>query len=296
MFFLFLSRGAFLLQIMKRIILITFFIFFDYAISYESNCYFGTYIVQQPPFGSCSGFRVCEKGYYCSNGIKYPCPAGKYGDTEGNTNETCNGLCHAGFYCPIGSKTSTAFYCGGYGRFYCPIGSKQPIIAPDGYYTVDTENSDYELSITYRSNIIICPFGHYCINGIKYQCKDGYYGNEEGLKSENCSGICSEGWYCPVGSTLPFQNPCPKNASFYCPQGSIKPLITAVGYYAIKPHLNDGGGYGSQTACPKGFYCLDGKRFKCSGGRFGAILKQTNSSCSGLCRKGFFFVIIIWLY
>ena len=32
---------------------------------------------------------ICEPGYYCVNGVKLPCPIGRYGDTFGLTSSDC---------------------------------------------------------------------------------------------------------------------------------------------------------------------------------------------------------------
>ena len=38
----------------------------------------------------------CEKGYYCISGIRFPCPAGKYGDLLAQTGAASCKSCHAG--------------------------------------------------------------------------------------------------------------------------------------------------------------------------------------------------------
>ena len=66
-----------------------------------NNCYNGAYQVKDLPFDACSGFRYCEKGYYCQNGIKYLCPSGYYGDSIGLTSSNCTGKCSSGYSCNI---------------------------------------------------------------------------------------------------------------------------------------------------------------------------------------------------
>ena len=55
----------------------------------------------------------CEAGHYCSgDGVKRPCPAGRYGQPvvglAGLSSAECSGLCHRGFWCPEGSTQPMA--------------------------------------------------------------------------------------------------------------------------------------------------------------------------------------------
>ena len=90
-------------------------------------------------------------------------------------------------------------------------------------------------------------------------------GNEQGLTSAACSGICAAGYYCPEGSTSLKRVQCallpssheqlvstvsissdttmtleaaptssqPLYDAVYCPVGSIKPLLASTGYYTV---------------------------------------------------------------
>ena len=49
----------------------------------STSCYEGTYKVASPPYGKCSGYRVCEIGKYCVNEKMHSCPAGYYGNAVG---------------------------------------------------------------------------------------------------------------------------------------------------------------------------------------------------------------------
>ena len=45
-------------------------------------------------------------------------------------------------------------------------------------------------------------------SGIReFKCKAGYYGNQEGMSDEKCSGPCDPGTFCLLGSTV--ATPCP---------------------------------------------------------------------------------------
>ena len=54
---------------------------------------------------------MCEKGFYCENGIKIPCPAGTFGSEEGLSSSFCSGLCSKGHYCLAGSTNRKQFPC-----------------------------------------------------------------------------------------------------------------------------------------------------------------------------------------
>ena len=58
---------------------------------------------------------ICPIGHYCKpskagEGIFYarPCPAGKFGETQGLSSEACTGPCPVGHKCPAGTATPVA--------------------------------------------------------------------------------------------------------------------------------------------------------------------------------------------
>lgn len=61
------------------------------------------------------GQAVCDRGYFCTDGLIQPCPRGRYGDAVGLTDSVCTQICPAGYFCPEGSPT--------------------PIICPPGHYS-----------------------------------------------------------------------------------------------------------------------------------------------------------------
>lgn len=64
----------------------------------------------------------CPKGHYCVGGVRYRCPAGRYGATVGMSLQSCTGECSEGYYCPEGSVEPQQFKCGT-DDVYCPAGS-----------------------------------------------------------------------------------------------------------------------------------------------------------------------------
>ncbi len=57
---------------------------------------------------------------YCSNGMRYVCPGGFFGNSSGLNTSVCTGGCSAGYYyCPAGSTNlnATAIRCGGTDKY-----------------------------------------------------------------------------------------------------------------------------------------------------------------------------------
>ena len=172
----------------------------------------------------------CEPGYYCTYGVRTPCQSGYYSDVLGANSSYCKGPCTAGYYCESASPSPTQHLCGNSSQ-YCPIGSSTPTLVPLGYYSVNG-------TISTKSAIQICPPGSYCIGGVRRPCTAGYVAVGYGSSSAQCDGVCSAGYYCPLGSA--FMIPCPSGTyglvstissdctgpcspGYYCPLGSTSP-------------------------------------------------------------------------
>ena len=170
----------------------------------------------------------CDPGYYCTGGIKYPCPPGSYNWRFGLPSATCP-LCAPGYYCPsylTPQPTSIApsytqwpqapqtvanpFPCGSL-AYYCPTGSSYPLLTPAGSYTDGGNGTTGSVSTT-------CPPGSYCANGLKTPCPRGRYGATSGLSTRVCTAPCPAGFYCPVGTAVPIA--CPQDQ--YAVEGSWK--------------------------------------------------------------------------
>lgn len=52
---------------------------------------------------------ICPPGFYCTGGVRFACPAGVYGETQGLSTAECTAPCPAGGVCPIGSIEP--FFC-----------------------------------------------------------------------------------------------------------------------------------------------------------------------------------------
>jgi len=68
-----------------------------------------------------------------------------------------------------------------------------------------------------------CPLGSYCLNGIQYKCKMGYYGIAERASNEDdACAVCPAGYFCLEGTDNLELNPCPRG--HYCPVMTGLPL------------------------------------------------------------------------
>lgn len=131
-----------------------------------------------------------------------------------------------------------------------------------------------------------CPVGSFCMGGVQYLCPEGYYGDKELETSNECSGRCKPGYYCPIGSTSPTQMEC-GGPNVICPERSTIPRYVRAGYYSNEedpPNTKT-----SEVLCPPGFYCPgDGLRHKCPAGYFGYLAGLSDETCNGLCNPGYY--------
>ena len=143
---------------------------------------------------------VCEPGFYCVSGQRFPCPARRFGATLGLTNALCSGICAAGHFCPEQSISDKQRQCGR-SDLYCPVGSQAPLPVAQGFYTIGgDEQIEGRPQNTTRDWQLICEPGHYCEGGIKRQCPARVYGEVAGLSDKSCSGVCPPGYFCPPGT------------------------------------------------------------------------------------------------
>ncbi|CAN0204338.1 unnamed protein product, partial [Discosporangium mesarthrocarpum] len=115
-------------------------------------------------------------------------------------------------------------------------------------YQGDANKDPYDLT---QSSEALCGPGSWCEGGRRFPCYEGFYGNEFGLTSGNCSGTCAPGFLCPNGSVSAAEIPC----------GAL---------------------------APPGFFADEGLLFSCAPGRYGATPGLSTPRCSGECQQGFF--------
>lgn len=211
--------------------------------------------------GLCAEPDLCPPGRYLSwnfvgSGLTQfaclRCPGGKFGNISGHSSQFCSGECEAGCYCTTGSISSCEYLCGG-PAFFCPKGSSEPMVAGAGMKTIDAIGESGENTSSVRVSVSPCSPGHYCQNGVEFECPVGVFGNGEMLSSPACSGICQPGYYCPKGTILPII--CP--VGYYCPDG-VQKIQCPAGWYGATQGLTHRQCSGT---CRQGYYCPQGSVF-----------------------------------
>ena len=225
-----------------------------------------------------SAQALCPPGSYCIDGIKYACPAGRYGNVQGEVDPLCSGVCEEGFYCPEGSTRPTQIECGDV-DVYCPEGSSMPTPVDVGFYSIGGDSD------TTRTDQEQCQPGYWCEAGTRQACFAGHYGSEYGMSSGNCSGPCDAGFFCGEQSTTPTQNVC-GGTNVFCPVGSVNPTQVSPGHYTVDPV--DGGGFSAERLCGIGRYCQNGTELECLPGYYGSSFGLTEPTCDGPCDAGYF--------
>ena len=114
-----------------------------------------------------TGEAQCSPGYYCDEGVRFACPAGRYGSitTWGLTSANCSGECSTGYFCPQGSTSPRQEPCGigaFPARYYCPPSTDERLVVSDGYYSSPESNSE-----EHRESQLPCPQQYDCVNGTR---------------------------------------------------------------------------------------------------------------------------------
>ncbi|MGH0137990.1 UNVERIFIED_CONTAM: hypothetical protein FKN15_065321 [Acipenser sinensis] len=239
---------------------------------------------------------LCPRGHYCSEGsaVPQPCPPGHYSNTTKNTalsdclpcpqGFSCDGQglsapsgsCQAGYFCPPGQNSSRpASYTCTAGHM-CPQGSSQQSPCPPGTYqdqhgqalcktciagfscsgTIQTETG----LLVGTQNPTPCPKGHYCPPGTtlgrESPCPTGTFNNRTGLSDVSECVSCPAGEYCSSAGLSQPTGAC--MTGFLCFLG------------AFSPHpLGDSTG----RICTPGFYCPQGttRMLPCRAGTFSTL-------------------------
>ena len=98
-------------------------------------------------------------------------------------------------------------------------------------------------------------------SGIReFKCKAGYYGNQEGMSDEKCSGPCDSGTFCLLGSTV----------ATPCPTGHYNPAPAAI----------------SCQGCPKGFYADETGQSTCQRCKAGTYAISVGTPLCNKCGPG----------
>ena len=289
----------------------------------------------------------CIQGYYCLAGASkpLPCPPGTYSSSTSTTSYSNCSNCPAGSYCPAGSVSSTVCKNG----YYSLANAAECYACPGGYYCaggIQTSCPAGSYCPLGSSTFITCPLGYYCQAGSSEgtPCPAGKYGSSTGLNavgqcttatagyytvigSSSDTGLCEPGYYCPAGSSGPYENPCPAGtnltapggtssssclacpAGFYCKLGTAFPVKCPLGYYCpastSTPIFCPSGTAGlttglnsssSCTSCPSGTYCSQPGLLVADGNcvlgyicAAGSTVSTGSSTCpsGGYCQPGF---------
>ena len=236
----------------------------------ELECPSGTY---QPYANATSSSECleCPGGYKCpvASIQKIECGKGYFSVPR---NESCH-LCREGHYCGSATTSLSMMTTGGgdwnnagdlsgvcFDGTVCPVGmDRAPNLINDA-----------------------CPAGHYCTLGRKQECPGGTYnpfiggmnltsclltppGHYSISSSENVTGLCNPGHYCPLKSDSPDKVQCRKGtfrkdygagsedecstclAGGFCKAGSIIPETCPEGSFCIS-------GVSNAETCPLGTY------------------------------------------
>ena len=217
----------------------------------EGSCLAGYYC----PFNSGTLNILNTGGTDANNPLRVQ--AGRVGNA-GAGDPGGSAECPAGYYCPAGTAaTSEASgekpkecgsgeQAGRQERYYCPAGSGSPTFIDAGFYAVGEGDSSRP---TYtRTSQEPCNPAKYCPGGAssgaspgqQIDCPAGKYGATTELKTDQCSGDCSPGFYCPIGSDQEDERRCASDANrntqanperYYCPKGSAVPSEIAPNDY-----------------------------------------------------------------
>jgi hypothetical protein len=214
------------------------------------------------PPGGVKARRDCPRGTYGTvEGQCLPCPRGTFGALPGVTNSSCSGACSGGYLCAEGSTTADPTLCGS-AKYYCSPGAEKRELVPLGHYSTPLPEapSSSLWSERVRSGSAQCEAGYFCKEGVRLECPPGRFGISEGLSSEDCSGSCPVGFYCPAGTSEPL--PCP------------------AGRYGDSVGLSSAECSG---ACAPGFFCLEGSTNSTSASCPDDVWGEDEGNSNALC-------------
>ena len=187
---------------------------------------------------------LCPRGHYCPTGSTAPveCPPGTIGASQALMNITQCEECPMGFYCPrMGQYEASDGCTPGY---FCPGGDVDPTLkCPRGHYCAGNdaaplpcEAGTYQ-NVTGQAECKTCPSAYYCLEG-----------TESPLP-------CVQGHYCPAGTPLATDYPCPTGtfSNITMLSDSLDCAECLPGMYCDRTGLTHPVGL-----CEPGFYCGGG--------------------------------------
>jgi hypothetical protein len=236
------------------------------------------------PVGSTNGtVAICRAGQYslAMAAACTACPAGTWynASVEGLNAAVCSGPCAAGYACPAGSTNATAAICttGRYSLASATTCTPCPGGTFGEAFGLFSPACSGNCSVGYacpagstNGTAAICLAGQYSLVGAAacVPCPGGRFGNAVGLSSSACSGNCSAGYACPVGSTNGTVAIC--SAGRYSAGAAAACVACSAGRYGSTAGLQT-----AECSAP------------CPSGRFGSTAGATTDVCSGDCDAGY---------
>ena len=101
----------------------------------------------------------CPNGSYCVDGIKAPCPAGRYGNRIELSSADCSGVCSDGYECAAGSTSSVAAHC--QAGYNCTGGKK--VVCAAGRYSLTGSTTCTACVAGRFSALPAAPSQDYCL-------------------------------------------------------------------------------------------------------------------------------------
>lgn len=222
--------------------------------------------------------------------------SGVYGSCKGLTSPSCSGLCPVGYYCPEGSTNATRYKCPA-GRYGMPLFAKVSRLS-DFLITIGATKG-----LTSSACSGICSAGYHCPEGsispTQLQCGIVFSSIKTSIDNPITSvdsvGVqvyldtynttfSSRYLFDGLGLVRHTQAIVEPN-SVFCPEGSGVPIQVFPGFYTVGFNSTT---RSSQSPCPIGNYCVDGVLNACPAGRYGRAERLDNSSCTGLCSRGYY--------
>ncbi|XP_043937062.1 neurogenic locus notch homolog protein 1-like [Protopterus annectens] len=249
----------------------------------------------------------CLQGYYCPQGVTdpVPCQPGWYNPLEGQDNITDCRPCPAGMACTQPGLSHPDTHC--LEGYTCPPGSASAHnpdnVCPPGTFTNFNNLSDPSQCEPCPARHVCskgtggkwkpplpCAVGHYCPAGTPYphqfKCPAGSWSNQTNLASAEECLPCPEGWYCVSGASIP-SGRC--SSGHYCPAGSQigSQFPCPAGYYTT--HLGNKR-VEDCLLCPEGAYCPPGtaKTPFCPEGTYRMEKGGKSLEDCQLCPSGYF--------
>ncbi|XP_064629316.1 zonadhesin-like [Lineus longissimus] len=209
----------------------------------------------------------CIEGHFCPPGTivpwQYKCPPGAYTEsTNATSSEDCD-PCPPGTYCSWGTGLNYNGPQPCATGHYCPEGSPSPnrFPCPAGTYTRKSNLWKAEQCTICDERFFCeggggapsgpCPPGYYCPPGTKlayeFPCPNGTYNDEFSMKNDSDCKICKIGQFCEVGVVKPAP----------CPAGTYMPFGVAPNGSLIGPGQS-GKRESSCFDCLGGHWCAEG--------------------------------------